>query len=202
MDQDLYYLTEKYNVLTNVEEEDKKRFKNILSWSPQAMELSVKERLVKGTCLPKRSEIWTCSLGENVGSEMNKTRPCGILQANLFNDKSPTVIVFPITTTDKPIPTHVGLSNDDLVYVEQSIHGMAVIEQIRVISKARLGRRVGKLTEDAMDRIEKALFMTLDLQTWKTIALSAMTATLDTLSLSDEDKVAFIDTFKHLLIAE
>lgn len=162
LDQNLYHLNEKFNVLMNIEQEDKERFQNIVSWAGQMMELSVKEKLCKGI-FPKRGEIWTCHFGENVGSEVNKTRPCVILQNDIGNAKGTTSIVCPIMSRKNRLPTHVPLEESDLVYVETSISGTVVAEQIRLISKARLGRKCGEFSNEAMMRIEGAVAHALDL---------------------------------------
>lgn len=163
MDQDLFLLNEKFNILMNVEQEDKVRFKSIMAWAGQMMELSVKEKLTKSV-FPKRREIWTCHFGENVGSEINRTRPCLIFQNDTGNLRGTTTIVIPITRREERLQTHVGIGKEDLVYVESSLMGTVVTEQIRLISKARLGRKIGELSEDGMKRVEEALKMALGME--------------------------------------
>lgn len=163
MDQDLFLLNEKFNILMNVEQEDKVRFKSIMAWAGQMMELSIKEKLTKSV-FPKRREIWTCNFGENVGSEINRTRPCLIFQNDTGNLRGTTTIVIPITKREERLQTHVGITNEDLVYVESSLMGTVVTEQIRLISKARLGRKIGELSEDGMKRVEEALKMALGME--------------------------------------
>jgi len=155
LEQNLYELNEKYNIFMNIDSQDKERFKNIIGWAGQMMELTIKEKLSK-QINPKRGEIWTCNFGENVGSEVNKIRPVVVLQNNIGNAKSPTTIVIPITTREERQPTHVGLEDDDFVYVENCIKGTVLTEQIRIISKARLGRKIAELSENTVKRIEEA----------------------------------------------
>ncbi|MFF2531417.1 type II toxin-antitoxin system PemK/MazF family toxin [Brevibacillus sp. NPDC058079] len=160
MDKDLYMLTEKFQILMSINEEDKKRFKGIVSWAGQMMELSVKERMCKGI-FPKRGEVWTCNFGENVGSEINGIRPALILQLDQGNLYGNTTIVAPITNREERLPTQVTIHSDDVLYVETELSGTVVLEQIRLVSKARLGRKIANLSDSAMSRVEKALLLAL-----------------------------------------
>lgn len=97
---------------------------------------------------PKRGEIWTCEMGNNIGSEENKIRPVIIIQNNTGNDKSPTTIIIPISNKPKKIAVHIELKRCDYILVEnesEEISGTILCEQIKVISKARLGRHIATL---------------------------------------------------------
>lgn len=105
---------------------------------------------------PRRGEIWTCQLGKNIGSEENKIRPAIIIQNNTGNDKGPTTIIVPISNRPKKIATHIEIRKDDykLVASEKSmITGTVLCEQIRVVSKIRLGRHVATLEDDFLNNI-------------------------------------------------
>lgn len=155
LEENLYQLTEKYNVFMNIDEGDKQRFKNIVAWAGEMMELTVKEKLSKNVT-PKRCEVWTCQFGENVGSEVNKVRPVIIMQNDVGNCKSPTTIVIPITSREERQPTHVGLEEENFVWIERELKGTALAEQVRIISKSRLGRKIAEITVPTMERIEEA----------------------------------------------
>ena len=197
MDQNLFHLNEKFNVMMNIEQEDKERFQNIISWAGQMMELSVKEKLCK-SIVPLRGEIWTCQFGENVGSEINKTRPCVILQNDSGNARGTTSIVLPIMSRKHRLSTHVSLEENDLVYVETSISGTVVTEQIRLVSKARLGRKCGELSKQAMIRIEEAVGFALDLNSSVKRVVEeievALVSALSSTDLSEDTKKGVIDT--------
>lgn len=158
--QELYGFVEKFNLLLNIEQEDKQKLKNVLHWAEELVELSVKERLVARNISPKRGEVWTCQLGENVGSEMNKIRPVLILQNDVGNEHSATTVVAPITSKAERQPTHVAL-NAFSFETGTDLSGVVATEQIRVISKARLGKRIGKLSEETMKKIEDAVLISL-----------------------------------------
>ncbi len=106
--------------------------------------------------IPKKGEIWTCQFGKNIGSEENKIRPVIIVQNNTGNEKGPTTIVIPISNRPVKIPTHILLKSSDYVLVDEeinSISGTILCEQIRVVSKARLGRHIGTLNKDFVNKI-------------------------------------------------
>lgn len=105
---------------------------------------------------PKRGEIWTCQLGKNIGSEEEKIRPIIIVQNNTGNQKSPTTIIVPISNRPKKIAVHIELKKSDYDLVEgesEEITGTILCEQIRIISKARLGRHIATLKGDFVSRV-------------------------------------------------
>lgn len=160
LEENLFRLTEKYNLLMNVDEKDKEKFKRIVQWAGDMMSLSIKEKVVRDI-FPKQGEVWTCDFGENVGCEINKVRPAIIVQNDKGNNNSPNTIVVPIRTKDKLLNTQVSLTNDDFDYVESSISGTALTEQVKSVSKARLGRRIGVLKKESYQRVHEALMLTL-----------------------------------------
>jgi mRNA interferase MazF len=104
----------------------------------------------------KRGEIYYADLSPVVGSEQGGTRPVLIVQNDVGNRHSPTVIAAAITSQkDKAkLPTHIpvraascGLTKDSIV----------LLEQIRTIDKRRLKDRMGALDGDSMTRINDAL---------------------------------------------
>lgn len=116
--------------------------------------------------IPKRGEIWTCELGQNIGSEENKIRPVIILQNNTGNVNAPTTIVVPISNRPKRIAVHIALRNGDFKLVEgekMEITGTVLAEQVRVVSKARLGRHVATLNDKFMKLLDSKIKISLDL---------------------------------------
>jgi Growth inhibitor len=116
---------------------------------------------------PKRGEIWTCQLGKNIGSEENKIRPVVIVQNDTGNDRGPTTIVVPISHRHKKIATHIMLRETDYILEageENKIIGTILCEQIKVVSKARLGRHVATLCESFVkDILNSKLKISIDL---------------------------------------
>ena len=108
-----------------------------------------------------RGEIYYADLNPVFGHEQGGTRPVLILQNDVGNYYSPTLIVTAITrrTFKKPSqPTHVVL--DDAEGLEPSLF---MLEVIRTIDKRRVRNYVGKLTGEQMERIDAALRVSLRL---------------------------------------
>ena len=112
--------------------------------------------------LIKRGEIYYADLSPVVGSEQGGMRPVLIVQNDVGNKFSPTVIAAAITSQrfKTNLPTHIqvnarecGLSKDSIV----------LLEQVRTIDKKRLKERMGNLDETDMDRIDKALSVSFGL---------------------------------------
>lgn len=103
----------------------------------------------------RRGDVYLVSLDPVVGSETGKTRPAVVVQNDLANRSSPTVTVIPITSREDrvyPFQTRVPAGEGGL---EKG--GKALCEQIRTVSRKRLGPRLGRLSEDRMKEIRVAL---------------------------------------------
>lgn len=116
--------------------------------------------------IPRRGEIWTCELGQNIGSEENKIRPVIIIQNDTGNQNAPTTIVVPISNRPKKIAVHISIRNGDFELVKgekMEITGTVLAEQIRIVSKARLGRHVATLSDKFMQLLDSKIKISLDL---------------------------------------
>ena len=109
-----------------------------------------------------RGQMYYANLDPVIGSEQGGTRPVLVIQNNVGNCFSPTIIIAPITTRVKKLrqPTHIGIP--PFFGLPQS--SMAMLEQIRTIDKSRLGDYVGCLDDDVMDYIDEALGISVGLQ--------------------------------------
>jgi Growth inhibitor len=152
MKENLYYAKERIELLLNIEDGDRQKFENLYAWCPKAMEYTVKEKLCRIN--PEEGEIWTGDFGFNVGSEIDKTRPLIITNRN---NKSNIVSVAPISHANQVFDTHVKIEDRFLCYKEADIDGSIKVEQERAFSKARLGRRIGKLSEEGMLEVKRAI---------------------------------------------
>ena len=110
----------------------------------------------------QRGDMYYADLSPSIGSEQNGVRPVLIVQNNIGNKYSPTVVIAAITSKaarKAKLPTHIslavvsGLDKDSLV----------LLEQIRTIDRKRLGGYVGTLDEETMKEIDKALAVSLGL---------------------------------------
>ena len=97
-----------------------------------------------------RFEVYLVNLDPTVGSEIRKTRPCVIISPDEMNGYIRTVIVAPMTTKGRPYPTRVDCRFDGK-------DGQVVLDQIRTVDKARLVKRLGKLSGAAQDKILSSL---------------------------------------------
>lgn len=108
----------------------------------------------------KRGEIYYANLDPTVGSEQKGNRPVVICQNEVGNKHSPTVVVAPITAKliKNPLPTHVKLYSGKCGISQDSI---ILTEQIRTIDRLRLGNYIGALDDKAMERLDKALSVSI-----------------------------------------
>lgn len=107
-----------------------------------------------------RGEIYYADLSPAYGSEQGGLRPVLIIQNNLGNRHAPTTIIAPLTSrlTKKPLPTHVEFSCEHL-----SQDSVALLEQIRTIDKSRLKQRMGWVSSEVMEQVNKAMMISLGL---------------------------------------
>ena len=103
-----------------------------------------------------RGDIYYADLSPVVGSEQGGVRPVLIVQNDVGNRFSPTVIAAAITSQkDKAkLPTHIQLSSGGSGLARDSI---VLLEQIRTLDKRRLKEHMGRLDEQSMLRIDQAL---------------------------------------------
>lgn len=96
-----------------------------------------------------RGQMYYADLDPVIGSEQGGNRPVLVIQNNIGNRHSPTIIIAPITTRVKKLhqPTHIGVPP----YFGLPQNSMVMLEQIRTIDKSRLGSYVGCLDDDVMD---------------------------------------------------
>ena len=87
-----------------------------------------------------RFDVWLVTLDPTEGSEIAKTRPCLIVSPDTINQRLNTVLVAPMTSTQKKYPTRVNC-----LFVGQS--GQVALDQTRSVDKSRLTRLVGQLDE-------------------------------------------------------
>lgn len=108
----------------------------------------------------KRGEIYYADLSPVVGSEQGGVRPVLILQNDVGNKYSPTVIVTAITSQlgKAKLPTHVELSAEQYNLPKNSV---ALLEQIRTLDKRRLQEKITTLSQDKMREVNKALLISL-----------------------------------------
>ena len=112
----------------------------------------------------KRGDIYYADLRPVVGSEQGGVRPVLIIQNDVGNRHSPTVICAPITskTNKTKLPTHIELRAGQYDIVKDSV---ILLEQLRTIDKQRLKDKVCHLDAPVMNRVNEALKVSLELIT-------------------------------------
>jgi mRNA interferase MazF len=111
----------------------------------------------------KRREIYDARLDPTEGSEQGGIRPVVVVSRDAINANSSVILVIPCTTYrpgKRIYPTQVLLQATDGGLERDSI---AMADQVRVLAKSRLLRRRGQLSSEAVDRINRALSIALDL---------------------------------------
>lgn len=102
-----------------------------------------------------RREIYTVNLDPTQGAEMKKTRPCVVVSPDEMNSHMQVVIVAPITSVVRNIPTRVAIpaSKKNGLVTDSYV----VLDQIKTVDKSRLGARIGILTQDEMQGVLSVL---------------------------------------------
>lgn len=110
----------------------------------------------------KRGDIFYADLSPVVGSEQGGIRPVIILQNDVGNKYSPTVIVGAITSqiNKAKLPTHVEISSEEYGLNKDSV---VLLEQIRTLDKRRLKEKIGHMTDSDMEKVDKALLISVGL---------------------------------------
>ena len=110
----------------------------------------------------KRGEIYYADLSPVVGSEQGGMRPVLIVQNDVGNRHSPTVIAAAITSRlDKTkLPTHIDIIADKVGLARDSV---VLLEQIRTIDKRRLGEKMGHLDDEVMSAVNEAISVSFGL---------------------------------------
>ena len=110
----------------------------------------------------KRGEIYYADLSPVVGSEQGGIRPVLIIQNDIGNKYSPTVIAAAITSQkDKTkLPTHISVDANDCGLAKDSV---VLLDQVRTIDKQRLKEKMGSLDGNSMNMVDKALTVSFGL---------------------------------------
>ncbi|QZY55768.1 type II toxin-antitoxin system PemK/MazF family toxin [Crassaminicella profunda] len=110
----------------------------------------------------KRGDIFYADLSPVVGSEQGGVRPVLVVQNNIGNKYSPTVIVAAITSqiNKAKLPTHIEISASEYGLTKDSV---VLLEQVRTIDKRRLREKIGHSDDEMMDKVNEALLISFGL---------------------------------------
>ena len=111
----------------------------------------------------KRGDLFYADLSPVVGSEQGGIRPVLVVQNDVGNKYSPTVIAAAVTSqiNKAKMPTHIEISAETYGLVKDSV---ILMEQIRTIDKKRLKEKIGHADEELTQRVNKALSVSFALE--------------------------------------
>lgn len=108
-----------------------------------------------------RGAMFYADLDPIVGSEQRGIRPVLIVQNDLGNKHSPTVLVAPISTKkEKLLPTHILIKQFDKLRHDSIV----MLEQVRVLDKSRLKGYMGMLEEETLIKVNEAIKISFELK--------------------------------------
>lgn len=112
----------------------------------------------------RRGDVYYADLRPVIGSEQGGIRPVLIIQNDIGNKHSPTVICAAITSkmNKAKLPTHIALSTAEYDMDKDSV---VLLEQLRTIDKKRLKDKVCHLDSNIMKKVNRALMISLELDT-------------------------------------
>ena len=151
-----FYITQKKKI--NLKESMIKGYKEMAK-----INLSLAELKLSNLSLEiKRGDLFYADLSPVIGSEQGGVRPVLIIQNNIGNKYSPTVIVAAITSqiNKAKLPTHIEISSSEYGLNKDSV---ILLEQIRTIDKKRLREKIGYLDNKTMLKVNNGLQISLDL---------------------------------------
>ena len=111
----------------------------------------------------RRGDIYYADLSPVVGSEQGGVRPVLIVQNDVGNKFSPTVIAAAITSRmgKTKLPTHIDIMAERVGLQKDSV---VLLEQVRTIDKQRLGEKMGHLDNETMNAVDEAITISFGLR--------------------------------------
>ena len=108
----------------------------------------------------KKYQLYSVNLDPTIGAEIKKTRPCLVISPDEMNAYVRTVIIVPLTSIQRALPTRVlikataqsGLKNDSY----------AAIDQLKTVDKSRLGDLIGEISDSEMHEVTNVLLALFD----------------------------------------
>ena len=109
---------------------------------------------------PKRGEVWLVNWNPARGSEQAGRRPALVIQNDIGNEKAPTTIVAAISRSVRLYPMNVAINPPE---GGVDLPSLIKTSQILTVAKERLEKRLGRLSKDRMDDVDKAIKLSLAL---------------------------------------
>lgn len=149
----------------------RKNFKIYFEWFIHKFDLIDKSKILETNrknklhpIRPRKGEIYLIEFGQNIGNELCNSHMGIIMQDSIKNSISSTVVVIPISSSPKLYDTHEKILQEDVIEGKlNKLPSKAKAEQITYVDKARLIYKVGKLSSDFIQRLEKRILKNLDI---------------------------------------
>jgi len=97
-----------------------------------------------------RYEVYLVNLDPTIGSEIKKTKPCVIVSPNEMNENISTIIIAPLTSTQRNYPTRINCR-------VQGKEGQIVLDQIRTVDKKRLIKKIDTINKRTRLKLHKVI---------------------------------------------
>lgn len=159
----------------------------LIDWLKNMLYINTKVNLA-GKRVVYRGQVYFCELGEGIGSEECKERPCIILQNNVGNGKSQNTIIAPITNGGLLPATAVAIPSNTYSYINKTgnteyLSGNILLSNIVTVSKARLNNFICDLSKD------KKLMQEVDEKMITSIGLYGTLKKLNDTIISDKNSI-------------
>ncbi len=109
---------------------------------------------------PSRGDVWLVSLDPTIGHEVQKTRPAVVVTGNIYNRHNWVVVVMPLTSHDTAEYDQVVIEPPEGGVTSKSV---TLPDQIRAVDRRRLVKRLGRVDQDTLQKIDRSLRIVLDL---------------------------------------
>ena len=151
---------------------EKSYFNRFFNWfirkldlQDKAEKLDKKKNKGKHPIQPRKGDIYLIEFGQNIGKELSNTHMGIIVQSSSNNVASHTVLVVPISSSLKLYPTHERIQKGDIKTGKlDKLPSKAKGDQLTCIDKARMLYKIGSVTDDFMQRLEKRIMKNLDIK--------------------------------------
>lgn len=130
------------------------------TWQNPSIKTKCVDNNIASMDMVKRGDLYYADLSPVVGSEQGGVRPVLIVQNNVGNKYSPTIIAAAVTSQleKAKLPTHIMLEAGKYGLPKDSV---VLLEQIRTLDKRRLKEKIGELPLNMMTRVNEALLISL-----------------------------------------
>lgn len=160
------------------------KVQELLEWRKTKLYLNTKVEQANKRFV-KRGQVYNCYFGIGIGNEIQKLRPCVVLQNNIGNFKSGNVLVAPITHTLKNIPSIKKITTKYNSDGSILLDGYINVSNIQCVSKSRLENYITLLSKEEMKEVDEAVAISLDLMHYYAKVKTSL-----------EDKINYIQKIK------